>query len=826
MATRQAGGGIVQDVEWLYESGTAVGLTDGELLDRFIGRSEPGGDRGAPAGHTFTAMVERHGPMVLRICRAILRNEQDAQDAFQAAFLVLLVRAGAVRRRESIASWLHGVALRVSRRARVDQARRRRHEREAGTARASRNRSSPETIDPEAVAMLHEELGRLPDRYRAAVVLCYLEGHTCEAAARRLGWPVGTVKSRLARGRERLRGRLIRRGLAPEGTMDRATDPAVLLPAALSRATSEAMLRLAAGMPDIAPATVLSWADHALKTMQMTRRIVLSALLIVGLAATGAAMWIARAEDPSGDKPAAAGVAATPRQDVAAPAAAEDSRTFGVRVVDTQGRGVPGVDVEVIEEDAIPLDDGHGSRLVIYRTGADGRVRIAVDRRFIQLGLEARPGEGTFGWASLRSGDAWLKSSEESPIRLTLLPRNHLVEGTILDSRGKPIGGGRVRMAQIRHEDNGVATDDRSDVENPSLGSAVTDDAGRYRFSFPAETSVILGAYHPRYVGPWFSCGPDDRTIAPITMEDAGGIAGTVVDAATGRPIAGAEVNAGNMEFTGRILGGGGGRAASDGGGHFLIGGLAPGVYNVVFRSSPRGRRFIARSVEGVRVQAGREARADLRLIEGRRLEGTAIYAATGEPVAGVGIDCYYASGPRSGAGSQTTYTNDRGRFEVFVPPGPAFVHIQNGAGPGSAAQKTVSIPEDRDPAPIILKRGHDPDAPPAPRPRPPVECEVRVRVKTEPGERSKPGDDRTLTGRLFDASGAPIPAVRVDCLRGQTLIRGATDRMGLFRLKAVPRGPIELSLVRNEEESGRAMIPAEAVEVDVIFMAPPGRAE
>ncbi len=162
--------------------------------------------------------------MVLRVCRSILRDEHDAQDAFQATFLVLVRRADAVRRRESAGSWLHGVALRVAAHARAGMARRRRHERCAGELAVTADRSGAEGVSPELAAILHEELGRLPERYRAAFVLCYLEGHTCEAAARRLGWPVGTVKSRLARGRERLRGRLIRRGVVPDEASERVKE--------------------------------------------------------------------------------------------------------------------------------------------------------------------------------------------------------------------------------------------------------------------------------------------------------------------------------------------------------------------------------------------------------------------------------------------------------------------------------------------------------------------------------------------------------------------------------------------------------------------------
>ena len=129
MVSRHGRGGILQDVRTLLDSGTTGGLTDGELLGRFAGRPDRDRHGDEAAGPAFAALVERHGPMVLRVCRSILRDEHDAQDAFQATFLVLVRRAAAVRRQESVASWLHGVALRVSAQARADLARRRRHER-------------------------------------------------------------------------------------------------------------------------------------------------------------------------------------------------------------------------------------------------------------------------------------------------------------------------------------------------------------------------------------------------------------------------------------------------------------------------------------------------------------------------------------------------------------------------------------------------------------------------------------------------------------------------------------------------------------------------
>ena len=272
-------GSVVQDVQTLFDSGTIGALTDGELLGRFADRP----DRDDTSGPAFAALVERHGPMVLRVCRSILRDEHDAQDAFQATFLILVRRASAVRNRGSVGSWLYGVALRVSVRARAAMARRRRHETRAALMAA--DRSTEEQSPLELSAILQEELGRLPERYRAAVVLCYLEGQTCEAAGRQLGWPVGTVKSRLARGRARLLDRLIRRGLGPDESSGRSSAPAAMS-AALTNNTARAMLRFAAGQSTagLVSETALSWALTTLRTIQMSRLAMISALLLAGLA--------------------------------------------------------------------------------------------------------------------------------------------------------------------------------------------------------------------------------------------------------------------------------------------------------------------------------------------------------------------------------------------------------------------------------------------------------------------------------------------------------------------------------------------------------------
>ena len=234
---------LVRQVRTVFQLGMIGGLTDGQLLERFTTQS------GEAAELAFAALVERHGSMVLRVCRAVLGNAPDADDAFQATFLVLVRRAGSLWVRDSLGPWLYKVARRTASIARTARVRRRRYERKAA-----------EMVDPYASSagpddlgeVLHEEIARLPERYQEAIVLCLLEGMTHEQAAQRLRWPVGTVESRLARGREQLRGLLMRRGIAPSagllsapGLLSRhAASAAVPMP--LAEATVSASMRLAA----------------------------------------------------------------------------------------------------------------------------------------------------------------------------------------------------------------------------------------------------------------------------------------------------------------------------------------------------------------------------------------------------------------------------------------------------------------------------------------------------------------------------------------------------------------------------------------------------
>lgn len=283
----------------LLAVGTSIGLTDGQLLERFA-TSE-----GETAERAFTALVERHGPMVLRVCRGVLADLHDADDAFQATFLVLVRKARTLWVQDSLGPWLHQVAVRTSSHARAAALRRRIHE--AAAARTS-DLSIPSQFD-DLGPVLHEEIDRLPERFRAPVVLCDLEGSSHEQAARHLGWPVGTVKSRLSRARERLRDRLTRRGLAPDASLlllrpDRFAE---LLSPHLVSSTTAAAVRFGASRA-IATGAAAILAQGVLTAMSMTRWWkVASLILVAGATVSGAGLVSGRKS--SAVEPAAQGTA-------------------------------------------------------------------------------------------------------------------------------------------------------------------------------------------------------------------------------------------------------------------------------------------------------------------------------------------------------------------------------------------------------------------------------------------------------------------------------------------------------------------------------------
>jgi len=344
---------VSRDLRTLWDLGSIAGLSDAELLGRFVSGREEVSDL------AFEALLVRHGPMVLGTCRRLLADGNDVEDAFQATFLVLVRRANAIRVKDTLGPWLHEVARRVALEARTLALRRRRREDRAIDLATVPTHGS-EVSDTQAI--IDEEIGRLAEKFRAAVVLCDLEGMTIEGAAHQLGWPSGTVRSRLARGRERLRARLSRRGLGP------VPEALVASPAGVPEALVSATARLAVlsmtgiKTAGVVPAAVFALTQGVLQVLLWYRvRTTLGGIIVcIALGAGGASAMLAATAEP---------VATVPRP---ARAKTEPSTVYQMTgSVRVEGSGEPVAGARIgISVHELDLD------LLWATSGADGRYQV------------------------------------------------------------------------------------------------------------------------------------------------------------------------------------------------------------------------------------------------------------------------------------------------------------------------------------------------------------------------------------------------------------------------------------------------------------------
>jgi RNA polymerase sigma factor (sigma-70 family) len=367
---------------------------DAQLLTRFAdGRDEA----------AFAALVRRHGPMVLGVCARVLGDSADAEDAFQATFLVLVRRAGSVGRPDLLASWLYGVAHRTALRTRSDAARRRRHEGCVPPPAAESGEADWRDLRP----VLDEELNRLPDKYRVPLVLCHLEGVTHEEAARRLGCPRETVTTRITRGRERLRQRLVQRGV-----MLSAGGLAVLLTEnAAAAVTPEAAAGVVrAALHAGASARVVALTERVVRAMWLARLKMMAALVVgLGLVACGVG---ALARHALADEPAAQ-VVRTPDQPAEPAAKEQDGDATTVKsmppvVVKAEPQaGDTKVDAARVKEIRVTFskDMADQSWSWAQMSAATfpkiaGKIRYEADKRTCVLPVELQPGRTYVLWVN------------------------------------------------------------------------------------------------------------------------------------------------------------------------------------------------------------------------------------------------------------------------------------------------------------------------------------------------------------------------------------------------------------------------------------------
>ena len=272
--------GVLQHLRKVAAVQTYQGLSDRELLARFVEAHEEA---------AFTVLIERHGPMVLGVCRRSLPNLHDAEDACQATFLVLARKAASVRKQTSISSWLHGVACRVAISLKRDHARRRNRER--GVDRPAPRDPAAEVSWREVQTILDDELQQLPERYRTPLILCYLECMTRDEAAQHLGLSTASLRGRLERARDLLRRQLASRGVTLAAAMSAAAVGPGLAKAAPSPtlvvSLTKAAVLMAAGQPlsdSVVAAEVITLTQEILKNMFLTKlKLGTAAILCAGL---------------------------------------------------------------------------------------------------------------------------------------------------------------------------------------------------------------------------------------------------------------------------------------------------------------------------------------------------------------------------------------------------------------------------------------------------------------------------------------------------------------------------------------------------------------
>ena len=514
-------------------------LTDRQLLERFLQNGEE---------QAFTALLQRHAAMVLRVACRVVHNMHDAEDVFQATFLVLAKKAGMIRRRQARAGWLYQVAYHLALRVKAENAQRHAQERRSGMML----HAAPETSfdHDELRAVLDQELSHLPEKFRTPLVLHYLEGKSKRETAEQLGWSEGTVSGRLARARKLLHRRLLRRGfvlsaagiltLLAENTATAFVSPILL------RATIQAALVFAGSIPvaSTIPATAVRLAEGLAKKMLLAKlKIATTVVLAVTVAVAGVgtatyrALAIKAEEEAPSRNAAEIGQASSPRNKEEAPRrtteqpAPQDGAENALvhlsasgKVVDTQGRPIPGATV-YLREIATLRDTGelqnqaYTDLLAQTTTDAEGKFAFKhVSAKPMKLSRAYR-----HPWniviTSKGHGVAWhvFQSRHEENLALTM-PAETRLHGRLLDSNGKPAVGVRVELSGIDDQldpdpQNRVFTADRLQLQRSRLPFAVVTDAdGRYVLGgLPPGYHIGLMASDRRFARKWLNCGTIDN---------------------------------------------------------------------------------------------------------------------------------------------------------------------------------------------------------------------------------------------------------------------------------------------------------------------------
>jgi RNA polymerase sigma factor (sigma-70 family) len=704
-------------------------VPDAQLLERFTTHRDEA---------AFAALLERHGAMVLSVCRSVVHDLHDAEDAFQAAFLVLAQKAGSIHRRESVSGWLYRVAYHLAVKAQASAARRKVHEQ-----RAVVMPSADPLLDlnlRELRGVLYEELERLPESYRAVLVLCYLEEKTQEEAARLLGWTKGAVIGRLQRGRELLRKRLRRRGLVLSATLSAAVlalgSASAAVPASLTDATLQAALKLAggqgmaAGLVSARAAALVEGANAIMFTSKAKIITILLLALGVGAAGLTALRHTVRAANPPEDaRPAKA--ARGPDRPAAPEARPEPGEAVTVRgrVLDPDGKPLAGARLYLSTcmigaAKSSPWTPGGFRAVERAVSDKDGRFHFTMPRAEFERS-DYWEHSRLMAVAKGYGPDLVMLHKAVKPEGLTFrLVKDLPVSGRIIDADGKAVAGAKVRISSLSafnsESVDGVIDDVRTGTYSGELrhgGEAGICGGDKFWIGplpgQPREVTTgtdgrfrITGVGRERHVrlhveGPGIHHGylvavtrPMEPLVSPRTSigtlklhgatfdyvaAAARPIRGVVQDGKTGKPVPGVRVSAENTTFT----------CLTDKEGRFEILGYPKSPRYVISVTPPEGQPYFARYNVFDDTPGFEPLRATIYILPGIPLHGRVLEKTTKKPVAGARVAYYPVLpnpfgthvnyNPMEGPASTTTAADGSFRLPVLAGPGVLAVKCQSG---------------------------------------------------------------------------------------------------------------------------------------------------
>jgi RNA polymerase sigma factor (sigma-70 family) len=618
-------------------------LSDRQLLERFRLHGEEA---------AFEALVRRHGPLVLGVCRRLLHNEHDAEDAFQATFWVLARKAASVGRQGSLGGWLYQVAYHAALKTRARAATREKHERQAGQRPAADPLA--EVTGRELLAVLDEELQRLPERLRSPLVLCYLQGSTRDEAARQLGWSLATLKRRLEEGRESLRCRLARRGLTLPAALlvaGLAQGPtAAAVPPLLAAATVKKALPVAAGK---AAAGALT--DGLLKTLFASRVKTLACLLLTAAAALGVALavyWLP-AQRPAGAVPSPAPrVNGQARSKLPAVGAAQPNpqaqgrMAVSGQVLGANGKPLADVHVAVVGEakwsgPSWNLSDQPDDVLATGKADGQGRFRLQVrgssSQRFRNVFLLAEAKGHGLGWRKLNP------DADRVEAEIKLLPEQPL-RGRLVTLQGQPAVGVAVHVRSLGRSENGTFQglffwEPARKV--PLWPAPVTTNAqGRFVIrGLSRQSDIGLQVRDDRFAPQDLNIDTGDkRPEVSQSLSPSQIIEGSVVCADTGKPMPRAPltVASGDQQYgSSGVIGG-----RADDRGRFGVNPLA-GKWFTVTAYPREGEPYLTLQKQFPWSKGAVKHEVKLALPRGVLVRGKVTETASGKPVAGASVQFY-----------------------------------------------------------------------------------------------------------------------------------------------------------------------------------------